>query len=411
MTRQSRHAAGWALALAVALLLEIAVVRPAVAPDLGVAPVSPSPQATGATEPGSVESQPPVVAWPQPVDGIAGSARLDLTPVPAEQATALQTALERARTKFRLDTLVVGVSVAGGLSWTGASGVARDRVTPITGDSVFVIGSVTKTFTAAIVLQLVQEGRLSLDAEVAALLPGVAVPAGVTVEQLLHHTSGIADLLKPLRPVLDNYTDHVFTPAEVAAAVGAVWWPPGKGWGYSNTNYVLLGMLIERVTGQTFAQALEGRVLKPLGMAGTGMLGQPGAPWLMPPAWVSAFWTSGSMYANAGDLLRWGDALYGGNVLRADIRRRMLAFDENDYGLGAEVVPVGDRPGYGHSGLLQGFTSLLVHLPYDDVTLVLLSTGPRYDPAQLLAAKEPGQLSIVDLAIGGEPAQPSPKQP
>jgi CubicO group peptidase (beta-lactamase class C family) len=126
----------------------------------------------------------------------------------------------------------------------------------------------------------------------------------------------------------------------------------------------------------------------------------------MPPAWVSAFWTSGSMYATVGDLLRWGGALYEGNVLRPDTRARMLSFDENDYGLGVELVPIGDRGGYGHSGLLQGFTSLLVHLPVDDLTVVLLSTGPRYDPAVLLAAKEPGGRSIVELALAGasEPA-------
>ncbi|HYM53424.1 MAG TPA: serine hydrolase domain-containing protein, partial [Candidatus Dormibacteraeota bacterium] len=273
-------------------------------------------------------------------------------------------------------------------------------------DSPFVIASITKTFVAAIVLQRVQERRLSLGAEVLTLIPEVAIPAGVTVEQLLNHTSGIADLLNPLRPQLINETERVFTPAEVVAAVGAPWWPPGKDYGYSNTNYLLLGMIIERVTGQPFAQVLELRLLGPLGMDGSGMLGEPDAPWLMPPAWVTAFWTSGSMYATAGDLLRWGDALYDGNVLRGAARRQMLTFDENDYGLGAELVTVGGRAGYGHSGLLRGFTSLLIHLPADGVTIILLSTGDKYEPAELLADTEPEQLSILDLALAGEPEQP-----
>jgi D-alanyl-D-alanine carboxypeptidase len=408
MIRQSRHAAGWALALSMALLLELAVVRPAMAPDLSGAALFPSPRAApGAVAPDPFDTLPHVVTLPRPADGIAGSARpAELAPVPAEQAAALQLAVDRARSKFDLETLVVGVSVPGGRGWTGASGLARDGVTPLTGDSPFVIASITKTFTAAIILQLVQERRLSLDADVAELLPGVVVPAGVTVEQLLDHTSGVADLLNPLRPQLNNDTEHEFTPAEVAAAVGPAWWPPGTDWGYSNTNYVLLGMVIEGVTGQPFAHVLERRLLEPLGMDGSGMLGEPDAPWLMPPAWVTAFWTSGSMYATAGDLLRWGDALYDGNVLRAASRQRMLTFDENDYGLGAELLSVGSRPGYGHSGLLRGFTSLLVHLPGDDVTLVLLSTGPQYDPAVLLAAKEPEQLSILELALAGQPEQP-----
>jgi D-alanyl-D-alanine carboxypeptidase len=407
MNRLSRQAAGWALGLTAALLLELAIVRPTMAPDLGVA-AEPTPAAgPRAAGPDPFDTLPHVITLPPPVGGIAGSARpADLAPVPAEQAAALQLAVDRARAKFDLDTLVIGISIPGGRGWTGASGLARDGVTPLTGDSPFVIASVTKTFTAAIVLQLIQERDLSLDSEVATLLPGVPVPAGVTVEQLLHHSSGIADLLKPLRPQLNNDTEHVFTPAAVVGSVGAAWWPPGTDWGYSNTNYVLLGMIVERVTGHPFAQELDRRLLLPLGMDDSGLLGEPGAPWLMPPAWVTAFWTSGSMYATATDLLRWGDALYDGNVLRGASRRRMLTFDENDYGLGAELVTVGGRPGYGHSGLLRGFTSLLIRLPGDGVTIVLLSTGDKYDPAELLAAKEPEQLSILEVALAGAPEQP-----
>jgi len=407
MTRHSRLATGWALALTAALLLSLALVSPTKAPDLTGAALSPAPQVTPQAGPDPFDTVPHVITRPEPVDGIVGSARVEeLAPVPVEQAAALQLAVDRARAAFDLDTLVVGISVPGGHGWTGASGLARDGATPLTGESPFAIASITKTFVAAIVMQLVQERRLSLDAEVAPMLPGVVVPAGVTVEQLLHHSSGIADLVKPLRPQLNNDTEHVFTPAEVAAAVGTPWWAPGADWGYSNTNYVLLGLVIEQVTGQPFAQVLEARLLAPLRMDGSGILGEPDAPWLMPPAWSSAFWTSGSMYATAGDLLRWGDALYDGYVLRSASRKRMLTFDENDYGLGAELMTVGGRPGYGHSGLLRGFTSLLIHLPGDGVTLVLLSTGQKYDPAELLAAKEPEQFSILDLALGGAPVQP-----
>jgi D-alanyl-D-alanine carboxypeptidase len=408
MNRQSRHVAGWALALSVALLLELAVVRPTMAPDLGQVAATPTPRpAAVGVGPDPFDTLPHPATRPLPAVGIAGSARpAELAPLPPEQAAALQLAIDSARTRFDLDTLVVGVSVPGGRGWTGASGLARDGVTPLTGDSPFVIASITKTFTAALVLQLVQERRLSLETEVATLLPEVAVPAGVTVEQLLRHTSGIADLLRPLRPRLNNDTEHQFTPSEVVAAVGPVWWPPGADWGYSNTNYVLLGMVIERVTGQPFAQVLERRLLDPLEMDTSGMLGQPEAPWLMPPAWVTAFWTSGSMYATADDLLRWGDALYRGNVLRPSARERMLSFDEHDYGLGAELLAVGDEPAYGHSGLLRGFTTLLVHLPAEGATIVLLSTGDQYDPAVLLASKEPEELSIMDLALDGPLERP-----
>jgi CubicO group peptidase (beta-lactamase class C family) len=401
MTRQSRLASGWALALVAALLLNLAVTRPTAAPVVTVAAVSPTPRAAPAYAPDPFDTQPHTLTRPDPVDWVAGSARpRELRPVPASQAAALQVAVERVRTRFHLSTLAVGISVPGDLGWSGAAGVARDGITPLTAHSPFVIASITKTFTAALILQLVEERHLSLDTEVAALLPEVVVPAGVTVEQLLRHTSGIADLLRPLRPVLNTDTERRFTPAEVVAAVGPAWWPPGTDWGYSNTNYVLLGMIVERITGQPFADVLQQRLLEPLLLEGSGLLDTPGAPWLMPPAWVTAFWTSGSMYATADDLLRWGDALYDGDVLPTNSLERMLTFDQHPYGLGVEQLSVGGRTGYGHSGLLRGFTSLLVRLPAEGVTLVVLSTGPRYDPAELLAAGNPGQPSILDLALG-----------
>jgi len=123
-----------------------------------------------------------------------------------------------------------------------------------------------------------------------------------------------------------------------------------------------------------------------------------GAPYLMAPSWASAFGTSGDMYASAHDLLRWGDALYGGRVLPADSMARMLDFKRHGYGMGVERIKVGDTKGYGHSGLLRGFTSLLVHLPDENVTLVLMGTTLMFDPATVLAYRAPGQPSILDLA-------------
>ena len=400
MTRHSRLAVGWALALAAALLLNLAIARQTTAPVVTVAAAVPTPVAIPGVAPDPFEALPHSRPTPEPVDWVAGSARpRQLLPVSATEAASLQAAVDRMRTQFHLSSLAVAISAPGGVGWSGASGTARDGITRLTAQSPFVIASVTKTFVAALVLQLIEEGQLTLDTEVAQLLTGVKVPAGVTVEQLLRHTSGIADLVRPLRPVLNDDTEHRFTPAEVIAAVGPVWWAPGAHWGYSNTNYVLLGMVVERVTGRPFADVLEERLLGPLLLDGTGMLETPGAPWMMPPAWTSAFWTSGSMYASADDLLRWGDALYDGDVLPAASLERMLSFGGYRYGLGTEELSVGGRIGYGHSGLLRGFTSLLVRLPNEGVTVALLSTGPRYDPAELLATGSPGQPSILDLAL------------
>jgi D-alanyl-D-alanine carboxypeptidase len=161
----------------------------------------------------------------------------------------------------------------------------------------------------------------------------------------------------------------------------------------------VLGLLVERVTGRPFVSELSRRLLEPLGMEGTGMLLQPGAPFLMSPSWASAFGTSGAMYSSAYDLLRWGDALYAGHVLHPASRSRMLAMDEHEYGLGLQEIEVGKQTGYGHSGLLRGFTSVLVHLPRQDLTLVVMGTTQSFDPASLLAHADKGKPSLLQLAL------------
>jgi D-alanyl-D-alanine carboxypeptidase len=409
MNRPLRLVAGWSIALVAALLLNLAMVRPTTAPPgvvlSGELPASPNPTVTPLRDP--IDRLPPIVVPPGGETG-SGSARpVELAPLSDSQAATLQAAADRARLAFHLDALAIGVSIGGSSGWTGASGLARDGFTSLDGDSPFAIASITKTFTAAVALQLVEEGRLSLGQEVRQLLPDVQAPAGVKVGQLLRHTSGIADLLNPLRDRLNAATDRLWHPDEVVAAVGQPWFAPGAAWAYSNTNYVLLGMIVEKVTGQSFAHELRERILAPLELSSTGLLLGEGAPPLMTPSWASAFGASGSMYASADDLLRWGDALYGGRVLGSKALKHMLDFKGHGYGMGAEKIPIGGVPGYGHSGLLRGYTSLVVHLPEPEITLVLMGTTNMFDPARVLAHREARQPSILDLAqeaAGVEPA-------
>lgn len=319
-------------------------------------------------------------------------------------------ALDRARTTYGLDVLALGVRVENG-SWTGVSGVARDGITPLDGDSPFGIASITKTFTASLVLQLVEEGSLSLDEDVSLALPEANLPAGVTVEQLLSHTSGIADLLAPMRELMKADPGRQWTAAEVLAQIGPPRFPPGTDFAYSNTNYVILGMLIEKVSGHAFADELSRRILEPLGFEGTGILAEPGAPPLMPRSWASAFGPSAFMYSDVSELLDWSDALYGGQLLRRSSLVRMLTFNEDGYGLGAQRIELGGRVGYGHSGLLQSFTSLLVQMPAEDITISLIGTWQGFEPGALLTRQVDGQPSILDVALeaaGVSGAAPDP---
>jgi D-alanyl-D-alanine carboxypeptidase len=277
--------------------------------------------------------------------------------------------------------------------------VALDGVTPLDGDSPFAIASITKTFTATLVMQLVERGRIGLDDPVSAYLPEIAAVEGVTVRQLLQHTSGLADLLIPMREPMAGDPQRVWTGAEVLDRLGGPWWSPGAAYGYSNTNYVILGMLVERVYGHPFNEVLERHLLRPLGLDETGPLLSADAPPLMTPAWASAFGTSGNMYSSASDLVEWGLALYGGRVVQPETLQLMMGFNADDYGLGTEVIHLGDREGIGHSGLLRGFTSVLVQLPEEGVTIALIGNWQGFDPVGALMHARGSRPSILDVAF------------
>jgi D-alanyl-D-alanine carboxypeptidase len=405
MRRPIAHLTGAAAVLAVLVAVSLTLAPGAFSP--GELP-PPAGSQLPAASPGAAGAQPqpettdlPHGFWPLPggADGGGTAQPIDLLPVSAAESAALQAAVDRARAAFGLTSVAVGISADAQLGWSGASGPPRSgTTTPLSGSTPFAIASVTKTFTAAIVLQLVEEGRVNLDAAVNDYLPELAIARGVTVRQLLSHTSGIADLLAPMRNRLNAEPSRVWQPAEVLALLGPSSFAPGTTWGYSNTNYVIAGMLVERVTGRPFADELGRRITGPLKLLGTGVPARGRLPYLLGVSWTSAFWTSAMLDSNAADLVRWGDALYGGAILRNDGLAQMLDFNEEGYGLGAEQYRFSGLVGYGHSGLLRGYTTLLVHIPDADLTVALLATGHLFDATALLTYSAPGAPSILSLA-------------
>jgi D-alanyl-D-alanine carboxypeptidase len=406
MRRSIAHLIGAATVLAVLVAVSLAFSPGSLSPGVLPPPAGSQLPPVGAT---ATPRQPvatdlPGAVSPIPVDG-GGTARpIELLPVSAKVGASFQAALDDARSAFGLDAVAVGVSADAQLGWSGASGPPRAGITPLSGQTPFAIASVTKTFTAAIVLQLVEEGRIRLDAQVTDYLPEVALAAGVTVEQLLGHRSGIADLLAPMRDRLNAEPSRVWQPAEVLALVGPSRFAPGTDWGYSNTNYLIAGMLIERVTGSPFAAELQRRVIGPLELRGTGIPTKGGLPYLLGVSWTSAFSTSAMLDSDAADLVRWGDALYGSAILRPASLARMLDFSDDGYGLGAEDYEIGGEAGYGHSGLLRGYTTLLVHLPNSRLTLAVLAVGHVFDATAFLSYSRPGASSILELARGLPPS-------
>ncbi len=276
--------------------------------------------------------------------------------------------------------------------------------TPVPWDGRFRVGSYTKTFVAATLLQLVGEGRLALDDTVDRWLPGVVRGSGndgraITVRQLLQHTSGLPDYLGGMLYLFDQqgFEQHRFDTVtqEQAVALAMTFppeFPPGERWSYSNTNYVLAGMIIQRVTGNTWQHEVRQRVIRPLGLRDTTApdtdpdvprphaigyerfagpdateddpkYGEPIDATRLNPSWGGA---AGAIISTTGDANRFLQALLGGKVLRpaqlAEMRRTVPTNDEfranwpgARYGLGIMWVPNTCGGSWSHGGDIHGY--------------------------------------------------------
>ncbi|WP_433465981.1 serine hydrolase domain-containing protein [Spirillospora sp. CA-128828] len=295
-------------------------------------------------------------------------------------------------------------------------GVADIRTgAPVDPRSRFRIGSLTKPFTATVVLQLVGEGRIELDAPVERYLPGVVRGADndgreITVRQLLQHTSGLPDVLKFLTP-MDILRDPLRHWEARELVDIALQHPrnfiPGEKWGYSNTNYLVAGMIIERVTGRPYGQEIRRRVLVPLGLHDTFVPSDaPGIPGPHPRGYVrpesdlvdvtrlnpTVGGAAGGMISSASDLNRFLGALLRGRLLRPAQLREMLRArptgraSGSKYGLGLEWLPAKDLPAcgdgfWGHDGDMLGFSARTGATKDGRQATVMVNLNPGGGPA------------------------------
>lgn len=247
----------------------------------------------------------------------------------------------------------------------------------------FRIGSTTKAFVATLVLGLAAEGRLRLDDPIDTWLPGL-VDGGprISLRRLLNHTSGIASYTDD-QAALDQLETP--TPEQLVGLATALppAFAPGAGWAYSNTNYVLAGMIVEHVTGNPLADELTRRITEPLGLSGTSLprgadpdLPEPHArhytKWMNPDPDAeihdvtemdtAMFWAAGAMISTAGDLVEFFSALLGGRLLPPAQQREMFAvvptrdwIPDTAYGLGISSVTLpGGATVWGMGGALVG---------------------------------------------------------
>lgn len=288
-------------------------------------------------------------------------------------------------------------------------------------DTKFRLGSITKQFTAALVMQLVDEGTLSLDDPLSKLLPWYRTDTGdrVTLRQLLNHTSGIPSYTsgrffreqsREARPLKELVTE---------LCSGDLQFEPGSTFRYNNSGYVILGAVLEEATGTTYEQLLAERILQPLGMDDTGydrseriiprraagyertLDGVRNTPYLD----MSLPHAAGAMYSTVEDLALWDRALYGTSVVEERVKEEMFTPGLEGYGFGWFIAeePIGpegaERLVIRHGGGINGFNTVIVRVPEDRVLIVLLGNMGS-------ASLEAMRRGFLDLLYGREPAPP-----
>jgi D-alanyl-D-alanine carboxypeptidase len=295
---------------------------------------------------------------------------------------------------------LVGVWGPGRGTWVEAMGIGDlTTAVPITTDDHVRIASITKTFTGTVVLQLVEEGKLSLDDTLASFVPGIANGEHITIHQLLNMTAGVFDYIADpvFDPAYQADPEIAFSPEEALAIMRQhpADFAPGTQVHYSNSNTYLLGLIIEQVTGQSAGEAITDRIIGPLGLSGTSFPTTPEMPTPYAHGYDAAApgdplrdvtrsnpavpWTAGAIVSTLADLHTWARVLANGTLLSPELQRERL--DGNPmpgarpgldlrYGLGLVTI----NGLIGHSGGIAGYGSWMLHDPDDDATLVIVAT-------------------------------------
>lgn len=415
--------ATWA-ALAPGLTLPIgrtAAAAPAALPAWNAVPAG-SPSASPAGPSGS--SLPTTTPTPTPTPTPAATPTPTPKPLPVtieEKRAALSATLLRLRAAYGIPGVSAAMTFPDGTSWVAKAGfadVARHRV--VTTTTGFAAGSISKTFTSALILRLAEDGRLSLEAPVRTYLPKLAIDPAITVRQLLDHTSGLDDFFShsEIDRALLAHPARPWLAANSLKYVAKPYFRPGAGWHYSNTNYLVLGMVAEVAGRAPLATQLRQAFFDPLGLGHTvyqwvekpsgpiahgyrftspnprqkGIDVSDGTAVIPFTSVVTASGAAGSIATTASDLVRWARALYGGTLLRPETLAAMVddatvttALKSSvPYGLGVQVVTIDGRQAMGHSGRLLGFRAVMRWLPAEGIAVTVMTNQSRTDPNVLV---------------------------
>ena len=324
----------------------------------------------------------------------------------------LQDTLDNGLKKYNGKGISFAIIAPGHRTWIGVSGVSHGT-TPIKPETLFDAGSITKNFVAALTLKLVEESLLTLDDPLHKWLPDYPnIDNTITIRQLLNHTSGLYSLQGPsaIRPAVKD-PERLWTPKEVLTTlVGKPHFPKGTGWQYSNTGYILLGMIIEKATGSKIATELRNRFWKPLGLDSMFFAIQEALPVNIAHGWIdlngdkvlddfsvfprtafqSIFQGAGGIFSTPEDLANWTHALFHERiVVSKGSLQQMLAFHSptskpaiDGYGLGVQrFTPriFNELEMWGHAGNSPGYSAFMWYLPEYSVSIALIANREQVE--------------------------------
>ncbi|HTR22206.1 MAG TPA: serine hydrolase domain-containing protein [Gemmatimonadales bacterium] len=343
--------------------------------------------------------------------------------------------VQAERTRQRIPGMSIAILRGDSIVLARGYGLASAELNvPATERTVYQSGSVAKQFTSAAIMLLVQDGRLRLGDTITRYLPeGPAWWHGITIRQLLTHTSGIRDYADSTLDLRRDYTEDQLV--KLAGSLPADF-APGTHWSYSNTGYVLLGIIIHRITGQFYGDVLRERVFGPLGMSTTRVISEAEIipnraagyelvnDTLRNQSWVSPSLNTpadGSLYFTVLDLAHWAVGLNHARVPdQASLDASWTPVRLSDggtfpYGFGWSLVTQRGHPRIGHGGSWQGFRASIQRYPEYGLTVIVLANLAQAQPEAIsygiAGILEPALAAPHLLPAGALAGAPGPPQP
>lgn len=315
----------------------------------------------------------------------------------------------RKATKFEGLSAAVNIN---GTTWQGVSGNSYNKH-PMTTDMELCIGSDSKLFTTTLILKLQEAGVLHLDDSLYRWLPAMTnIDSTITIRQILNHTSGIADYLGSATGFADTVMKaqgRYWKPEELMKNVGTPYFTKGTNWAYSNTDYILAGMIVKKASKDAFTHQLHSKILSLLNLTNTYMdaedtlKGTIAHPWengydltsiLYTPrtAMSSMSWAAGGMYSTALDMANWYQAMFSGKVLKPSSMQDLLNFVPcnpaygQGYGLGITWDTMNGRKIYRHGGAVFGYLSRNIYDSVAKTSIFVLANQDGIEPDPVVAA-------------------------